>query len=85
MGKDVKNVLSPALFELAKLSGGKRKPITLKDDSALAFLVQSNEELMEKHKLKIVGRGALQNLLHLLRKFTAWILACSLDGNLERR
>ena len=54
---DVKDVLSPALFELAKLSGGKHKPITLKDDSALAFLVQSNEELMEKHKVKIVGES----------------------------
>ena len=55
---DVKDVLSPALFELAKLSGGKHKPITLKDDSALAFLVQSNEELMEKHKVKIVGESS---------------------------
>ena len=54
----MKDVLSPALFELAKLSGGKRKPITLKDDSALAFLVQSNEELMEKHKVKIVWESS---------------------------
>ena len=51
---DVKDVLSPALFELAKLGGSRRKPITLNDDSALAFLAQNNAELMEKHKLKIV-------------------------------
>ena len=47
-------MLSPALFELAKLGGSRRKPITLNDDSALAFLAQNNAELMEKHKLKIV-------------------------------
>ncbi|CAE7242428.1 unnamed protein product [Symbiodinium sp. CCMP2592] len=46
---DVKDVLSPALFELAKLGGSRKKPVTLKDDSALAFLVKDNPELREKH------------------------------------
>ena len=39
---DVKDVLSPALFERAKLGGSITKPVTLKDDRALAFLVKDN-------------------------------------------
>ena len=55
---DVKDVLSPALFELAKLGGSRKKPVTLKDDSALAFLVKDNPELQEKYGLKIVSASA---------------------------
>ena len=51
-GMEVKDVLSPALFELAKL-GGARKPVKLKSDSALAYLVQDKPELQKKYNVKI--------------------------------
>ena len=54
---DVKDVLSPALFELAKL-GSARKPTKLKGDSALAYLVQDNPEICQKYNLKIVSPDA---------------------------
>ena len=51
---DVKDVLSPALFELKQLDARQKRPTKIKDDSALAFLVKDNAELCQKHKLKIV-------------------------------
>ena len=51
-GMEVKDVLSPALFELAKL-GGARRPVKLKSDSALAYLVQDKPELQKKYNVKI--------------------------------
>ena len=51
---EVKDVLSPALFELAKL-GGARKPVKLKNDSALAYLVHDNPELCQKYNVKIAA------------------------------
>ncbi|CAE7491108.1 unnamed protein product [Symbiodinium natans] len=51
---DVKDVLSPALFELKQLDAKHKRPTKIKDDSALAFLVKDNAELCQKHKLKIV-------------------------------
>ena len=50
---DVKDVLSPALFEL--LDAKQKKSFNIKEDSALAFLVKDNEELCKKHKVKIVS------------------------------
>ena len=53
----MKDVLSPALFELAKL-GSARKPTKLKGDSALAYLVQDNPEICQKYNFKIVRPDA---------------------------
>ena len=53
-GMEVKDVLSPALFELAKL-GGARKPVKIKSDSALAYLVQDKPELQKKYNVKIAA------------------------------
>ena len=50
---DVKDVLSPALFEL--LDAKQKRSFNIKEDSALAFLVKDNEELCKKHKVKIVS------------------------------
>ena len=55
---DVKDVLSPALFDLAKARAGRNQPIRVKDDSALAFLVKDNEELCRKHNVKIEASQA---------------------------
>ena len=48
----LKDVLYPALFELAKL-GGARKPVKIKSDSALASLAQDKPELQKKYNVKI--------------------------------
>ena len=52
---DVKDVLSPALLELASRGPARGKPLTVKEDSALAFLVKDNAELQEKHRIKITS------------------------------
>ena len=52
---DVKDVLSPALLELASRGSARSKPLTVKEDSALAFLVKDNVELQEKHRIKITS------------------------------
>ncbi|CAE7229636.1 unnamed protein product [Symbiodinium sp. CCMP2592] len=52
---DVKDVLSPALLELASRGSARSKPLTVKEDSALAFLVKDNAELQEKHRIKITS------------------------------
>lgn len=49
---DVKDVLSPALFEL--VDARQKRSVNIKADSALAFLVKDNEELCKKHNVKFV-------------------------------
>ena len=51
---EVKDVLPGALFELAKL-GGARKPVKLKSDGALAYLMQDKPELQKKYNVKIAA------------------------------
>ena len=53
---DVKDVLSPALFEL--LDAKQKRSRKIKEDSALAFLVKDNEELCRRHNVKIVSEAA---------------------------
>ena len=53
---DVKDVLSPALFEL--LGAKQERSCEIKEDSALAFLVKDNEELCRRHNVKIVSEAA---------------------------
>ena len=53
---DVKDVLSPALFEL--LDAKQERSCEIKEDSALAFLVKDNEELCRRHNVKIVSEAA---------------------------
>ena len=54
---EVKDVLSPAMLELARL-GHAKKPLAVQEDSALAFLIKDNEDLQKKYKLKIAKAGA---------------------------
>ena len=53
---DVKDVLSPALFEL--LGAKQKRSCKIKEDSALAFLVKDNEELCRRHNVKILSEAA---------------------------
>lgn len=55
---DVKDVLSPALFELKHLGAKQKGSTKIRDDSALAFLVKDNAELCQKHNLKMVPASA---------------------------
>ena len=55
---DVKDVLSPALLELAQAKTARNKPIRVQDGGALAFLVKDNAELCRQHNIKFEASQA---------------------------